>query len=202
MTHDLNISQSEQASVFSFIKLGSLIAGLVNDYESFNKEFEEHAVAGSLDVIHNAMAVLMANYGYTEEEARKVLKEEILSLERKLLTQYDAWKGSSSIKSDDMRRYMALCVIGVGGACHVQAISPRYHGLQLSTTAEDRARLVGLNKTNFRLTGYAPPASYRNASDVPTDRRTETAVESRDDILAPFERAPAEQVYSSSCRGI
>ena len=185
--------------MFPFIKLGSLIAGLVNDYESFNKEFEEHAVAGSLDVIHNAMAVLMANYGYTEKEARKVLKEEILSLERKLLAEYDTWKNSSSVKSDDMRRYMALCVIGVGGACHVQAISPRYHGLQLTTTAEDRARLVGLNKTNFRLTGYAPSASYKNSSKEPlTDRRTETVLEGQEDILAPFERAPAEQVNSFS----
>ena len=186
------------ASVSSIVKLGSLIAGLVNDFESFPKEFEEHFTADSLEVIHNAMAVLMANYGYTEQEAKNILKEEILSLERKMLDEYDAWKSSPSFKSDDMRRYMALCILGVGGACHVQANSPRYHGIQLSTTAEDRAKLVGRNETNYKLHGYPSPALYKHNAETPS-RRTEIVGEGEGDILAPFERAPAEQVSLPLC---
>lgn len=194
----MNVSESEQASVLSIVKLGSLIAGLVNDFESFPKEFEEHFTADSLEVIHNAMAVLMANYGYTEEEARGILKKEILSLEHKMLDDYDAWKNSPSFKSDDMRRYMALCVLGVGGACHVQAISPRYHGIQLSTTAEDRAKLVGRNKTNYKLHGFPSPALYKHTSEAPSSG-TEIVGEGEGDILAPFEKAPAEQVSLPLC---
>ncbi|TPR10450.1 FAD binding domain family protein [Aspergillus niger] len=140
--HDLHISESEQASVASLIKLGSLITGLANDYESFYRDFEEHATSGSLDVIPNAMAVLMANYDYTEEEANNILRREILSLERQFLTNYDDWKASPAFKSADLRAYMALWVTSVGGTCYAQAISPRYHGLKLKTTAEDRAQLL------------------------------------------------------------
>ncbi|KAL4957322.1 isoprenoid synthase domain-containing protein [Aspergillus filifer] len=194
--HNLQVSESEQASVSSFIKLGSLIAGLVNDFESFHKEFEEHTLSDSLDVMHNAMAVLMANYNYTEHEARGILKEEILSLERQLLADYETWKTSPSPKSSDMRSYMALCIIGVGGACYCQATSSRYHGLNLSTTAEDRAKLVGRSKKNNRLNGYPPPAISKLRPAVSSKGTEVLAAKGPDDILAPFEKAAVDQTLA------
>lgn len=195
--HDLHISESEQASVASLIKLGSLITGLANDYESFHKDFEEHATSGSLNVIPNAMAVLMANYDYTEEEANNILRREILSLERQFLTKYDAWKASPAFKSADLRAYMALWVTSVGGTCYAQAISPRYHGLKLKTTADDRAQLVCRNKRNYRLHGYPPPASFKQSSETLRKDGTNSSAGGQGDILAPFKKASAEQVRTS-----
>ncbi|KAL7655894.1 hypothetical protein ACMYSQ_005027 [Aspergillus niger] len=192
--HDLHISESEQASVASLIKLGSLITGLANDYESFYKDFEEHATSGSLDVIPNAMAVLMANYDYTEEEANNILRREILSLERQFLTNYDDWKASPAFKSADLRAYMALWATSVGGTCYAQAISPRYHGLKLKTTAEDRAQLVCRNKRNYRLHGYPPPASFKQSSETLRNHGTNSSAGGQGDILAPFKKASAEQL--------
>ncbi|KAL4791908.1 isoprenoid synthase domain-containing protein [Aspergillus venezuelensis] len=194
--HNLQVSESEQASVSSFIRLGSLIAGLVNDFESFHKEFEEHTISDSLDVMHNAIAVLMANYNYTEQEASDILKEEILSLERQLLADYEAWKASSSPKSSEMRSYMALCIIGVGGSCYCQATSSRYHGLNLSTTADDRAKLVGRSNKTYRLNGYPPPATSKQSSAALTKDTGILPTGGPDGILAPFEKASVDQTLA------
>ncbi|KAL4964990.1 bifunctional terpene synthase/polyprenyl synthetase family protein [Aspergillus stella-maris] len=194
--HNLKVSESEQASVSSFLKIGSLIAGLVNDFESFHKEFEEHTISDSLDVIHNAMAVLMANYNYTEQEASVILREEILSLERQLLADYEAWKASPSPKSSDMRSYMALCIVGVGGSCFCQATSSRYHGLELSTTAEERAKLVGCSNKNYRLNGYPPPAVSNQPPAKPNKNTENPPAEDPNDILAPFEKAAVDQTLA------
>lgn len=194
--HNLRISKSDQASVASMRDLCSLIIGLTNDLESFNKEFDEHSGSDSLDVIHNAMAVLMANYGYTEDEARNILKSEILSLERRLLADYEAWKASPSYKSDDMRRFMALCILATGGGCYAQSILTKYHGVKLSTTAEDRAQLVGRSRNSWRLHGYPPPASLKQQNPQATLCRETGSVPPSGpaDILAPFEKAAAADV--------
>ncbi|KAG2414582.1 hypothetical protein HFD88_003773 [Aspergillus terreus] len=191
--HNLRISKSDQASVASIRDLCSLIIGLTNDLESFNKEFDEHSSSGSLDVIHNAMAVLMANYGYTEDEAREILKNEIISLERQLLADYEAWKTSPSYKSDDMRHFMALCIVATGGGCYAQSILTKYHGAKLSTTAEDRAQLVGRSRNSWRLHGYPPPASLKQQNPQATLCRETGSVPPSGpaDILAPFEKAAA-----------
>ncbi|KAL4985077.1 hypothetical protein BDW68DRAFT_180053 [Aspergillus falconensis] len=42
---------------------------LGNDYYSFNKYFDEHQQTGALDRMRNAAALLMREYGYSEEEA-------------------------------------------------------------------------------------------------------------------------------------
>jgi hypothetical protein len=200
----LRISESEQASVAPMRDLSSLIIGLTNDLESFNKEFDEHFTSGTLDAIHNAMAVLMANYGYTEDEARDILKSEILSLERQLLTDYEAWKASPSYKSEDMRRFMALCIMATGGGCYAQAIAPKYHGCKLTTTAEDRAQLVGRSKKGWRLHGHAKPGSFEEQKPQETLCRDPGSVASRGpvDILAPFEKAPATDVRPHPTLGL
>ncbi|BCS00387.1 bifunctional terpene synthase/polyprenyl synthetase family protein [Aspergillus luchuensis] len=194
MFHRLHISEDEQASVASLIKLGSLITGLASDYESFHVDFDKYATSDSLEFISNAMAVLMANYGYTEEEASDILKSVILFLERQFLIDYDDWKASPGSKSTDLRAYMALWVTSVGGACYAQAISPRYHGVKLKTTAEDRAQLTGRNNIRYKLHGYPPPASSQKPSNTPRKDVTILSAGDYRDILAPFQKAPAEQL--------
>lgn len=179
------------------IKLGSLITGLASDFESFHVDFEKHATNDSLEVISNAMAVLMANYGYTEEEASDILKSVIISLERQFLIDYDDWKASPGSNSTDLRAYMALWVTSVGGACYAQAISPKYHELKLKTTAEDRAQLTGRNKIRYKLHGYPPPASSQKPFNTPRKDVTILSAGDQRDILAPFQKAPAEQVRTS-----
>jgi geranylgeranyl diphosphate synthase, type III len=182
--------------------LGCLAVGLANDFYSFPKEFDEHAGNDSLDMMHNAIAVLMSNYGYTEDESREILKTEILSAEQGLLDAYEVWKTSPGYKSSDLRRYAFLMILAIGGGCYFQARSPRYHGRKLRTTAEDRAQLVGRNNKSWILPGYSPPKSSKRAEPVfvrEPGLPKEKTKESAPDILAPFEKASAEQVRGHPC---
>ncbi|KAL4819610.1 isoprenoid synthase domain-containing protein [Aspergillus spinulosporus] len=83
------ISDEELNSVSPMLELGDLITGLTNDFHSFHKEFDKHFLAGTLDIIHNGMAVLMSNYGYDEQEAGNILKQEVLAAEAILMTEYE-----------------------------------------------------------------------------------------------------------------
>ncbi|CRG86078.1 Fusicoccadiene synthase [Talaromyces islandicus] len=202
--HGLKISQEEQDSVSPLIEHGCLALGLVNDLYSFPKEFEEHTQSGNIDVIHNAMAVLMSNYGYTESESKEILKQEILSIERDVLDEYEAWKNSPVYKSPDMRRYMVLAMLAFGGGCYYQARSPRYHGRKLTTSEIDRAQLVGRSHTAWRLPGHAPPKSFTKDGTLLTAEAESLKPEKEEDecttaseipdILAPFSKAPAEEL--------
>jgi geranylgeranyl diphosphate synthase type 3 len=202
--HGLRISQEEQDSVSSIIEQGCLAVGLANDLYSFPKEFEEHTKSGNIDVIHNAMAVLMSNYGYTEDESKEILRQEILSVERDVLDAYETWKNSPVYKSSDLRRYMVLAMLALGGGCYYQARSPRYHGRKLTTSATDRAQLVGRSHTAWKLRGYPLPELFKKDGALLTSETESTRPEKEKgegttasetpDILAPFEKAMAEHV--------
>ncbi|KAH8696424.1 isoprenoid synthase domain-containing protein [Talaromyces proteolyticus] len=194
--YDLEISREEQDSVLSMLEFGYLAVGLANDLYSFPKEFDEHACKNSLDVIHNAMAVLMSNYGYTEDESREILKKEILLAERSLLDAYQTWKASSVNKSNDLRRYMVIAILAVGGGCFYQARSPRYHGRELGTSATDRAQLIGRSNKDWKLPGHPSPQLFNKSqiSDVVTTQYVDNSSSCVTDILAPFQKAQAESI--------
>ncbi|KAL4784444.1 isoprenoid synthase domain-containing protein [Aspergillus varians] len=198
----IRVSDEELDSIAHMTQLGDLITGLTNDFHSFHKEFDEHFLAGSLDMIHNGMAVLMNNYGYDEREAGGVLKQEVLSLESQLMAEYEAWRCSSTPKSDALRRYMFISVLTIGGINYWQSITPRYQRTDFTATDADRAQLVGRGYDGkLRLTDYPPPAMAmeRNGhaeldsednqqTPMAATRTLETA------ILAPFEKAAAEKI--------
>ncbi|KAL4925985.1 bifunctional terpene synthase/polyprenyl synthetase family protein [Aspergillus undulatus] len=201
----IRCSDEELDSVAHMIQLGDLITGLTNDFHSFHKEFNEHFLAENLDYIHNGMAVLMSNYGYDEREAESILKQEVLSLEKQLMSEYEAWNSSATPKSDELRRYMFISILTIGGVNHWQSITPRYHRSDLTTTAFDRAQLVGRGYDGKRRLANCPPPvmalTLKTNDDLGTHSPLETlqevvsAVDSRhQEILAPFEKAPAEQI--------
>ncbi|KAL2847646.1 isoprenoid synthase domain-containing protein [Aspergillus pseudodeflectus] len=192
----LRLDQDALDSVSHLAEICYLIAGLSNDFYSFHKEFEEHARAGSLDGIHNGMAVLMSRYGYEESEAEEIMKKEILSAERTLMEKYEEWKSSSASKSDELRHFVLISILAVGGASYWQSFSPRYQRANLSTTVEDRAQLVGRNYTaGLRLPNYPAPVAMTKSTNGYSESLTNgQASLITKDLLAPFEKAPAEEV--------
>ncbi|KAL2813474.1 isoprenoid synthase domain-containing protein [Aspergillus cavernicola] len=198
----VSVSQEELDSVSHMIELGNLITGLTNDFHSFHKEFNEHYMAGSLDAMHNGMAVLMSNYGYEEDEAGEILKQEVLSAEKRLMDEYEAWSSSPTPKSDDLRRYMFVSVLTFGGMNHWQSITPRYHRTDFTTTAADRAQLVGRgHEPKLTLTDYPRPALEMDGH-IESSTLCENTQEITNgvtqhlhqELLAPFEKAPAEKI--------
>jgi hypothetical protein len=192
----LRLDQDALDSVSHLAEICYLIAGLSNDFYSFHKEFEEHARAGSLDGIHNGMAVLMSRYGYEESEAEEIMKKEILSAERTLMEKYEEWKSSSAPKSDELRHFVLISILAVGGASYWQSFSPRYQRANLSTTVEDRAQLVGRSYTaGLRLPNYPAPVAMTKSTNGYSESLTNgQASLITKDLLAPFEKAPAEEV--------
>ncbi|KAL4741108.1 isoprenoid synthase domain-containing protein [Aspergillus similis] len=200
------VSNEELDSVSHMMELGDLITGLTNDFHSFHKEFNEHFLAGTLDIMHNGMAVLMSNYGYDEHEAGNILKQEVLAAEARLMAEYESWNSSQSPKTDALRRYMFTSVLTIGAVNYWQSVSPRYHRTDFKATAADRAQLVGRGYDGkMRLLGYPPPAmaiamrmnghsESDSSSEVSHERTGAVAPPLSKEIFAPFEKAPAEEI--------
>ena len=160
--YGLELAQTEKASVAHLLEKSSLIFGMVNDLYSFPKEFEEHSRAETLDMIHNGISLLMHGYGYSEEEARNILRQEISAAEKDLLDSYRAWELSHAEKCSEMlRKYVVYYILALGGWIYWHSHTQRYHRLEFTTTVEDRAQLVTKDRSAVRrLEGYPPPAAF------------------------------------------
>ncbi len=146
---------------------GLLAAALMNDYYSFNKEFDEHQRAGSMDRLQNGLGILMREYGYTETEARSILREEIRKGERAIMDGYVAWQecADSSSESHELNRYIVMIILMIGGITFWSSHASRYHRDDLITTADDRAIIVGKFQCSLRvLDGYPPPKFLKSAT--------------------------------------
>lgn len=154
------ISQQEKDSVAYFLEKTYLAAALFNDLYSFHKEFNANSRAGTLDMIHNAIAILMSGYGYTEKESEDILKQEILHLEKEALEEYHAWQEGASGVSEELRYYVISSILTVGGTNYFTAHSPHYAPTDLTTTADDRAKLIAAPSDDLHiLEGYPPPSA-------------------------------------------
>jgi Terpene synthase family 2, C-terminal metal binding len=189
------VSQEERESVEHFLNKERLVFGIANDVYSFPKEFEDHAKAGSLDMIHNAMAVLMSRYGYTESEAESILKQEISKTETEALNECKSWINSSAPKSEELKTYVRSYHLLLGGANYWATHAERYQRKDLTTTAADRAQLVAKSLDSVpRLYNYPPPAAM--AAGLPLTQKQENDSKQLPlaSFLAPFRKAPAEEV--------
>ncbi|PLB54031.1 terpenoid synthase [Aspergillus steynii IBT 23096] len=209
------ISEEEQASVSQLRQHGYLSAALSSDFYGFEKEYHRHAAADTVDRFHNSVAILMIRYGYNEDEAKAILKSEILDAERKLLDGYQEWEASSEPKSDNLRAYMGFFILAIGGCNYWQSYSLCDHVDEVEHSMGVRAQLIGKTDGNMlRLEGYAPPATVginehssvdekpcmcsasQNAQNQHPDERKE--IESPNststyDILAPFQKTVTEK---------
>ncbi|KAJ5108610.1 hypothetical protein N7456_005285 [Penicillium angulare] len=136
-------SKEEVQSVAHFIDKLLLSSGLLNDLYSFHKEFEDHSATDNVDTIGNVMVLLMSSYGYTENEAASIVKQEIKTLEEEALRQFHTWQDSKPAKSHSLVAYTFTVMNMIGGMNYWMSHSERYFRPNLTTTAEDRAKLVG-----------------------------------------------------------
>ncbi|RHZ64434.1 polyprenyl synthetase family protein [Aspergillus thermomutatus] len=201
----LRLTEDERRTVSEMVGYGVLSVSLSNDYYSFHREFDDHFCSGTLDAIHNAMALLMTEYGYTELEAGDILKREVLTAEKNLMEQYREWEKSSVPKSDDLCSYLIFFILSIGGGNYWQAQTPRYGGDGITTTAEDRARLLQPRREPvLKLEGYPPPATLdenqeKTVNGVSHESECSGPKAANDtvlgnDVCAPFQVADADQI--------
>ncbi|PGH12319.1 hypothetical protein AJ79_04385 [Helicocarpus griseus UAMH5409] len=178
-SHDLDVSDIEIASVAHLIDSGSRTMVLTNDYYGFYQEFDEVFKSGDLNKLRNAICVLMRDYGYSEDEAFHILKQEILREEVQLLSEYKAWELSSTTKSDALQRFVALWILACGGLNYWTSFSPRYR-TAVSTTKADRAQLTANCSHPVRtLLDYPPPQISQNEASSATQKEISLIVETK-----------------------
>ncbi|GAB1216535.1 hypothetical protein ATERTT37_005751 [Aspergillus terreus] len=157
-TNDIRISDEEKESVKYLTQLACAGGILGNDYYSFPKEFDEHHRSGTLDRLQNGVALLMREYGYTEEEAKEIIKKEVIIREKKWMDGFDAWSRQAGPETGEIRRYLVMTMALMSGSMFWMSHAGRYHRTDLATTAEDRATLIGKSRGALRvLAGYPPP---------------------------------------------
>ncbi|KAL4746600.1 hypothetical protein BDW72DRAFT_207213 [Aspergillus terricola var. indicus] len=173
--HDIHLTKEEKASVQHLTETALTGGMLGNDYYSFNKEFDDHQRTGTLDRMQNAVALLMRGYGYTEEEARSIVRSEVQRREREFIEGLDAWNRQVGPESAELRRYLALVMTVVSGTMFWMSHAPRYHDTNLATTVKDRSMLVGMSHGALRvLDGYpSPKRSIRGAQQPLPDQDRE-----------------------------
>ncbi|KAH8432825.1 bifunctional terpene synthase/polyprenyl synthetase family protein [Aspergillus melleus] len=209
------ISDEERNSVSQLLEYGYLSTALSNDYYGFEREYHNHVANGTVDHIHNGIALLMKSYGYEEDEAKEIVKAEVLSAERKLIDGYKEWKDSPGPKPENLRSYMGLFILSIGGSNFWQAQSGRYHVDEPAHSKESRAGMIANPAGPFlMLTGYAHPAalvvsnkylapgglsctfplSQYDDSRQHDERKDDDDLRSCSnyDILAPFQKSGAE----------
>lgn len=208
------ISDDERASIAHLLEYGYLSTALSNDYYSFEKEYRDHAANGTIDNIHNAIALLMWNYGYDEGEAKSIVKAEILDAEKNLLRGYQEWEESSTGPvSDTLRTYLGLFILATGGSNYWQASSVRYSAHKAGYCKEDWMRPILLESAKqplMKLKGYPPPGKVGIDGISPVDDHSSTTEHEQSegpngtdrlnsdscyDILAPFHKADTEEVW-------
>lgn len=161
---DGGLSDEELKVAQHILNKAPLVIGFVNDLYSFAREFDDHFKAGTLDAIHNAMAVLMGGYGYSEEEAIGILKQEISAAERDIMERYAAWESSETSKPERLRKFVVYAILAIGGILYWMSFSERYHRQDITATAADRAQSTSNGTTELKkLKGYPAPAASQQA---------------------------------------
>jgi hypothetical protein len=157
-TNDIRISSQEKESVKYLTQLACAGGILGNDYYSFPKEFDEHHRSGTLERLQNGVALLMREYGYTEDEAKEIIKKEVTRREKEWMDGFDAWSRQAGPESEEIRRYLVMTMALMSGSMFWMSHAGRYHRTDLVTTAEDRATLIGRPHGALRvLEGYPAP---------------------------------------------
>lgn len=139
----LHVSLAEKESTRYFMNDIMTACLLVNDLISFEKEFDDHAKNGTLHKLRNAVAVLMTNYGYSEKEARDIIRKESLTMEKAGLLKYENWKSNGAPKSDDLRKFVIFSMLMCSDSAYWMSHSPRYNRSKFSNTVEMRAGIIG-----------------------------------------------------------
>lgn len=123
---DLRLTPEELKSIHDLELLIGEIAGLTNDFWSWEKEVQAQSVAGYAGLPHrNAVAVLMKEKNVDAVEAKELLKQHILAVESDFLQKVSDWQSSAGI-SQNLRRYVMSMEIMAGGNSFWSSTCDRY----------------------------------------------------------------------------
>ncbi|KAL7949232.1 isoprenoid synthase domain-containing protein [Trichoderma barbatum] len=123
---DIRLTAEELESIHALELLIGEVAGLTNDFWSWEKEVRAQSVAGYSGLPHrNAVAVLMKEKHVGAVEAKELLKQHILAVEAEFLQKVSDWQSTPGI-SYSLRRYVMSMEIMAGGNSYWSSTCDRY----------------------------------------------------------------------------
>ncbi|KAE8155319.1 isoprenoid synthase domain-containing protein [Aspergillus avenaceus] len=185
------------------LDLATLSASLSYDLYSYRREDIKPSKLTS-------MTLLMQYYGYSEAEAIRILRQEILGEEQKLRDKYRKWESSSATISDSLRTYSVLLMLAAGGSNYWMS---RHLGSETYDTGLDNQKGDYTPPTEvdphnlLRLEGYEPPCwipsrvkTYAISQSVSESDSEGIKVKSASDsdlkynVLTRFQKADSEKI--------
>lgn len=116
---NISVAQDEGPLVQKYENMMGNIAGLTNDYFSWDVEKDQ-----ATDRTRNAVSVLMKEHAIDEKEAKQLLLGIIVHDESKALKMRQDI--STTPQSHAATKYCAALDLFVGGSCYWHATAPRY----------------------------------------------------------------------------
>jgi hypothetical protein len=167
---DLEISETERNSIMPIYMFAYAHIALTNDYYSWGKELKQYVDHGNKKKLLNAVYILVKQHDIDIDEAKKLLKEEIVGQEKAYLEAKEQFIAQKS-PSPAILGFFELLDLLVAGNMLWSAICPRYCDPRELLPVDDTrssAELTALVKAaQFTDTKYSGPSGHletQNAS--------------------------------------
>jgi hypothetical protein len=136
----IKINEEEEKSVDHIIRPISMSMALVNDYFSWDKEYEEYCIKGKDGRLYSAIKLISDEHQIGIDEAKGMVRAMILSFENDYTKQKESWLAQGG-HSKDLVRYVELAGVMAGGSMYWHSSAPRYHHIVRKHT-QARQRLL------------------------------------------------------------
>lgn len=99
---------------------------LVNDYFSFDREFNEFMSTGGAGQMYNAVAFLVQEKSLSIHNAKAALKEKVISLEDEFKRAWKDWLEAPGERPVRVQKYLEYAALTAAGSSFWHAKAPRY----------------------------------------------------------------------------
>ena len=117
---------------------------MINDYYSFEREYEEYIINGKKHDMRNSVWFLMQHEGLEERQAKQRVLEEALELERNYTIARRAYEESHPDMAQRIARYLDAAMFLATGAWYWATFSSRYRYIYRLENVPDH-RLVDIS---------------------------------------------------------
>ena len=132
------ISDEEKATVRHIVYPVLTVAIMINDYYSFEKEYEAYIVDGKKHDMSNSVWFLMQHEGLGESQAKQRVLEEALESEKNYTIARNAYEKAHPDMAPSVAKYLDAAMFLATGAWYWSSFCSRYHYINRPEEIPDR----------------------------------------------------------------
>lgn len=146
LTMNLGLDTQERAAIYHVIRPLEVAMALTNDYFSYHKEKALHSLHNVPGDIFNAVPIIMAQHGISEDDALALVKQKIIEAEEDHLGKAEEL-GQKGQLTPELKQYVMACRLGAGGCHFWHASAPRF---EIPTVNANSQSLGGIVSSRFQ----------------------------------------------------